>query len=320
MFGLTKKDLEVFFDVAGNIVDWALDGFDPMVPFDDYGAGDGGKPSSGGGFSQPADARPTQVGPVGETPTTIPFALPECNWCNPAPSLFDWGENNFPIGTLCDACRSWATPEYGPHECWECGSSVPAYIPEIDSINPEWVHQRSSGDRIWQAILTQCDGCKAYSNYKMGWDEDNLEGWTRADDQVTQYPPENYKEGDLVWEGDVRNILRSEKPNYDAVESWETPKAKDFMVNCITCNGTGKAGTVSPMKGDKAYIVLQKDNKYLQARVAELEKQSKHATNSRDANYCDVVNESEEKYKAMATAKRYKDCLDRIHKDIGKVI
>lgn len=50
-----------------------LDGLHPVVPdlSDDYvGAGDGEKPSSDGGLSAPVDATPTQVGPVGERPTS----------------------------------------------------------------------------------------------------------------------------------------------------------------------------------------------------------------------------------------------------------
>ncbi|MHA2428043.1 MAG: hypothetical protein ACXADB_08480, partial [Candidatus Hermodarchaeia archaeon] len=68
--------------IVEKVAKWLLDAMYPIIPsVEPYsacledeknfaGAGDGEKPSSGGGLSEPADATPTQVGPAGEKPAS----------------------------------------------------------------------------------------------------------------------------------------------------------------------------------------------------------------------------------------------------------
>lgn len=268
MFGITKKDWEVFLDLARDVGKWALDGFDPMVPEIDEEPQSGPPPGmvhrdeckAWDGVHCTCDMYDPYVQDPEKTYCGHGYWLTSCSICSAPHRRFDNGilaANPFGCGycggpshgQLCKSCQTWAKPKYGPYECWECGKSVPVYVPEVGN-TPDGITQMSSGDHSWYAILTQCDGCKAYSDYKSGYSPN--EGWARADDPLDwelQKDPGHYFSvyGDhdefgydphKHYHDDPEAELANE-PNYDAIKSWETPKAKDFMVKCLYCNGTG---------------------------------------------------------------------------------
>lgn len=344
-----------------------LEDLSPVIPdlSDDYvGAENGEKPFSGGGLSAPADATPTQIGSVGEKPTSSAY----CKICNGSGTI---GMGGGPSGSM----------SYYVAPCPECNNPL---MKELDKLLLDEAFEET--DKLNKACKENtCKKCGSAGEYgeslqrpgnygepqqndfcakcQVEWEEyareelfdpyDNdpfdLGGWSA--DEVN-HPPEDYEEGDVVWEGDLRDKLRG--PNYDAVESWETPKAEDFMAKCEYCDGAGKTGegfVCADCKGegevlsDKRYgshicngkersyssmfcafcrgnqkasdlkIELSKANK----RIEKLEKELQYASNARDTNYLTANDETAQKLKAIAEVKALRECLDTIQDHLSRV-
>ena len=149
MFGITKKDLEVFLDLVLDIGKWALGGFDPMIPEiedEDFVRAESGVKPDSGGLSQPVDARPTQVGPVGETPATSS----NCKSCG--------GTGQIGVGASgggmsfhyepCYVCNSPFKELFTDRYCVEAGPPILPIDPQADKLVNDIVDRKLLEKRV----------------------------------------------------------------------------------------------------------------------------------------------------------------------------
>jgi hypothetical protein len=303
--------------LAERFAKWILDAMYPVLPsVEPYsasledaesfvGAGDGEKPSSGGGLSEPADATPTQVGPAGEKPASSA----KCTHCG--------GTGSIGVGSGAAGCYS-----YHMIPCTECSQILKFNMEDESELLDKLFGKKLSPDDTWAE----------------GWKQDEL-----IDKDLEQKAVGDYYDNALY-----------EDPDYSKVESFETPKAQDFMTRCPHCEGLGETGegfVCGDCKGegkvlaDKRYgwhicdgkerpysalfcsfcrgnrkdsdliMELERAHKLIEQLKAEL----KHARDAGQRENLTANNEIKKKLEVMSENKMLRSCLDKIQDHLSRV-
>jgi len=291
MFGITKKDLDIFFDIVKDIENWAMDGFNLWATVPDYDEFTSLIPEEET-VSMPIIAVPDikcvgcgSFGEYGES-------LDSYNRCAECIFKFDEYVRSNPELFVCEDCYgagcSYCQDPTSPDQTWHYDDE-----PDYNGEHAVW------SDAYTKRLQNRADTKKASIREEIADLEACIIGF-----------PDEFSELLVSYRARLQML----------VDTLAEEEQQDTPIKAAT-HGDRPAAPASASVGlEETIYILEEDLIFANKRIAELERLLQVAENSRDSNHCEAVIESEKKYEAMAVAQRYKECLDRIHKEIGKVV